>query len=252
MNPIEEFDSTIEKLKDIDILGFKGYRIDKLLTISTHEVVKGSFKLNLFSFFRSLLRIILKDEYCYSFDSIKNANLVLFYSHSHALRKDYVYFMETVAKSSENAVLFSGNLSKKGLFSNIRVSSSCITMLLLVFSWLVSFCKIGINKKFWLKYLISLLEGYKWKCLLEKNKNAVLSIKSMVSIFDAREFENVLTQYLSHHGIPTGTLQHGHYGKDYYKDPQHYFIEIGYRGFVSDYFLLWGEYYYKNAISYAK
>lgn len=244
MNAIDEFKTTVEKLKTVEFYGFEEYSVDKILTIPTEEVLKGNYSLSTLQFFRSFLSIILKEGFHYSFDKIKNAKVVLFFSHSHASREDYVRFMETVASSSKDVVLFTGQL-KNGL----RIGYSSIKMTIHLFLWVLAFCRAGIERKYWKKYLISLLEAYKWKCYLVKNQEVVLSIKGMVSIFDAREFENVFTQFLVLHGIPTATLQHGHYSSEYYNDSKHFYIGIGYRGFVSNYFLLWGDSSYKKALA---
>lgn len=249
MNAIEEFQAIMEKLKVVSLYGFKGYSVDKILTVPTYEVLEGAFKMSFSFFLRSLLSSIFKKGYHYSFETISNAKVVLFYSHNHALRSDYVSFMQTVASCSEDVVLFTGSLNrKKRLFSNLKIRLSCFKLIFLVFSWLYSLFRAGIQTKYWKKFTTSLLESYIWKSLLEKNRKYILSIKCMVSIFDAREYENVFTQFLTHNGIPTATLQHGHFGKEYYYDPQNFYVGIEYRGFVSDFFLLWGECSYKNAL----
>lgn len=249
MNALEEFTFVTEKLKSASFCGFKGYQVDKILTIPTQEVLKGVFKMSYPQLCKSLLGDMIIDGYHYNFESIRNAKIVMFYSLGHAMRADYVHFMETVASCSDDAVLFTGQSNTGSLISKIRVRLSSLKMAFLLFLWIVTLYKAGIRKKYWIKYLCSLLSGYKWKSLLIKNKDVILSIKSMVSIFDAREYENIFAQFLKLHGIPTATLQHGHYGKEYYKDQKNFYIGIGYRGFVSDYFLAWGETSYNNAIS---
>lgn len=249
MNALEEFVFVTEKLKSASFCGFKGYRVDKILTIPTQEVLKGVFRMSYPQLCKSLLGDMIIDGYHYNFDLIRNAKVVLFYSLGHAMRADYVHFMETVASCSDDAVLFTGRSNNGNLISKIKVRFSSIKMFFLLFLWIVTLYKAGINKKYWNKYLCSLLSGYKWKSILVKNGDVILSIKSMVSIFDAREYENIFTQFLNLHGIPTATLQHGHYGKEYFKDQKNFYIGIGYRGFVSDYFLAWGDFSYNNALS---
>ena len=248
MNALEEFNVIVEKLRNTTLCGFKAYSVDKILTIPTQEVLQGAFKISFPQFLKAVLSCFLKNGYIYSFDTIKNAKTVLFYSHEHAARKDYVQFMETVASCSDDTVLFTGQSNKGGLLSNIKLQFYSFEAPFLLLSWIIAFWREGISKKYWRKYLISLSYSYKWKVLLNKNRDNVLSIKSMISIFDAREYENVFSQYLSLHGIPTATLQHGHYSSEYYTDPQHFYIGIGYRGFVSDFFLLWGDSSYNNAL----
>ena len=248
MNAIEEFEEISGRLKRVSFGGFDGYRVDKILTIPTQEVLKGAFNLNIIQFFKSLLGTLFRDGYQYTFESVKDARVVFFYSHTHALRKDYVHFMETVASCTEDAVLFSGKNNPNGVMSSIKIRFSSIKMIFLLLLWMWQFYIVGIRMKYWKKFLTSLLASYKWKCLLIKNKELLTSISSMVSIFDAREFENVFAQFLSHQGIPTATLQHGHYGSEFYYDSDHFYIGIGYRGFVSDYFLLWGDTSYKGAV----
>lgn len=249
MNALEEFDANMAKLRSVSFCGFKGYQVDKILTIPTQEVLKGVFRIKFSQFCKNLLADILIEGNNYSFETIRNAKIVLFYSLGHAMRADYVRFMETIASCSDDAVLFTGKCHEGNLFSNLRFTLSSLKMPFLLLFWMIAFYKAGISKKYWRKYLCSLLSGYKWKCLLVKNQDAILSIKSMVSIFDAREHENIFAQFLKIHGIPTATLQHGHYGNEYYNDSQNFYIGIGYRGFVSDYFFAWGESSYNNAVS---
>lgn len=249
MNALEEFDYVTEKLKSARFCGFKGYRVDKILTIPTQEVLKGVFRMSNHQLYKSLLGDILIDGYHYDFESIRNAKIVLFYSLGHAMRADYVHFMETVASCSDDTVLFTGSCNNGRLISKIKVRLSSIKMFFLLLLWIVTLSKARIDKKYWKKYLCSLLSGYKWKSILIKNEDVILSIKSMVSIFDAREYENIFTQFLNLHGIPTATLQHGHYGKEFFKDQKNFYIGIGYRGFVSDYFLAWGDFSCNNALS---
>lgn len=249
MNPIEEFGAITKKLKSIEFLGFKGYQVDKILTIPTQEVLKDVFKLGFIRCCRILLGNIIKERYHYSFSSIKNAKVVLYYSHDHAQRNDYVRFMEMVASCSKDTVLFTGLQNRRRTLSNFKIDFSSIKMVFLLFSWMLTLSRNGIKRKYWAKFLASLLDSYKWKLMLIENQETLLSIQSLVTIFDAREYENVLTQFVSHYGIPTATLQHGHYGHEYYHDPKHFYIGIGYRGFVSDFFLAWGESSYHNAIN---
>ena len=248
MNALEEFEIVTEKVKYAGFCGFKGYRVDKILTIPTQEVLKGAFRISFLQLCKSLLGNLLFERLQYSFESIRNARIVLFYSHDHAMRADYVKFMETVASCSSDTKLFTGHCLNGRILSNLRFSFSSVKMFILLITWMVTFCKAGIKTKYWKKYLTALLSSYKWKSLLIKNQEAVLSIKSMVSIFDAREIENVFAQYLMLHKIPTATLQHGHYVSEYYNNQKDFDIGIGYRGFVSDYFLAWGNSSFKNAI----
>ncbi len=242
MNYVEEWLETLRKLETCKFLGFDGCRVDKLLTIPTKEVVIGEApRLSKTTVLRAIVTTAFSDGYYYDFGKIKDAKCVLFYSHLHAARKDYTLFMEKIASCSNEAVLFTG-VGKKGMHKIIHIGWRSWTVLMLCVLWENELKKANIDKKYHSIFLIDLVQMYRWKHILERNEKIITTIQSMVSIFDAREFENVFAQFCNHHNIVTGTLQHGHFGNRLFVNKYNYCIDIPYKGFVSDYFLAWGQY----------
>ncbi|MBQ0088668.1 MAG: hypothetical protein KBT27_04985 [Prevotellaceae bacterium] len=249
MNLIEEYLSTLDKLKGCNLDGFNGYEVDKLFTIPIQEIVlENIYKQPPIKFLRNVIVQSCTDGYAYDFSSIRNKRTVLFYSHLHAARMDYVQFMEKVASTDRDAVLFTGK-ARKGVRKKFHFDFFSFFSIWYIQRWRIELKDKGISQKFIQKLLIGLVSMYRWKKTLEKNETSLSSIHSFISIFDAREFENLLTQFLNKRGgIVTATLQHGHFGKMSYVSKQDCYLDIAYKGCVSDYFLAWGEYSKENAI----
>lgn len=248
MNYVENWIKILKIIDKCRFLGFDGYSISKVLTIPTKEVVIGERKCPpFFKVVRQVLVDVFSDGYSYDFSSIKDCHVVLFYSHLHAQRADYVRFMETVASTTDNAMLFTGSVLK-GREKKIHFDLCSLKTIPLCISWLLTLKRNKIERKYYSTYLIDLVQMYRWKNILLKNIGYISTIKSMVSIFDAREYENIFTQFCNSQGIVTATLQHGHFGKRGYLNSISYYLDIAYAGFVSDYFLAWGQYSKENAI----
>ncbi len=235
----------LEKLEKFDGLAFKGlegYRMGRYFAVTYDEIIhhyqseKNCFRLLI----KTILRCFLRD-YKYDFTKEMHGKILLFYSHEHARRKDYVNFMTDVSRLLDDTYLFTG----KDTPFKIKIGKTAIGNLLKLAGWYRQICKIETNKlnKVYLLSKVSL--AYRWKKELEYNWDTLKDIRGLVTIFDAREYENILTQFLKSNGKRTATLQHGFFPVI---SEQRGYLAIASTGFVSDEFWAWGEFSCENAV----
>ena len=131
-------------------------------------------------------------------------------------------------------------------------------------------CKKRINRHI----LVDLFGIPKWyrmlrKCGLDKNSTFFLikrmqvcrnlyrqlvdehildDVKYVISQYDAHDVDNMICQSANKLGIPTITLQHGHFHRSQFIQEDVYRIGAPFEGFVSDYFFAWGNYTKREAV----
>lgn len=235
----------VAKLTEFDKQSFKEfdtYKIGRFFAVSYDELMhhyqseKSYFRL----FLKTIVRCFTQDYNYYFSDEVENM-IVVFYSHEHARRPDYVNFMKDSVSLIDHYYLLTGNDTRK----RARCFGSAIKNLFLLPSWYRTICSVE-EDKFNRMYLLSKISSaYRWKKYLDKNMKALGRIKGLVTIFDAREYENILTQYVMQKGIKTATLQHGYFPVI---SNERGYLAIPYTGFVSDEFWAWGEYSCENAV----
>ncbi len=236
----------LDKLNRFDQVPFKrleGYKLGRYFSVSYDEIIGNyqSEKNSILLFLKIIARCFVRD-YNYGFDSIPSGKIILFYSHEHARRSDYVKFMDDMQYILEDSYLFSGvDTTKKIVFGRQSIQN-----LFLLRDWYKKIKTIEKSTNSALLLLSKVSMGYRWKQFLDKNWNQHLSgMIGLVTIFDAREYENIFTQYVMLKGKKTATLQHGYYpvfGKIYHD------LAIQYTGFVSNQLWTWGDYNKDNAI----
>lgn len=246
MKNADIIDNVLSKLKQFDQLhfvGFDGFLMGRFYSVTYDEII-GNYKSEK-NVFLLLLKIIIRcfiRDYSYEFSSLSKKKLLLFYSHEHARRKDYSSFMEDILCLIDDAVILTGNDTKKKLV----FSKDSFVNLLYLPKWFKTISKVEHNKCDALYLLHKVSMGYRWKKILDYNWDSCLGhFKGIITIFDAREYENILTQFARSKGVNTATLQHGYYPV---QDKEGLDMAIPYTGFVSDQLWVWGNYCKENAV----
>lgn len=235
----------LEKLEKFNALTFNGledYRMGCYFAVTYDEIMhnyqseKNCFRLLI----KTILRCFLRD-YKYDFTKETHGKILLFYSHEHARRKDYVNFMSDVSRLLDDSYLFTG----KDTSFKIKIGRTSWGNLLKLVGWYKQICKIETNtiNKVYLLSKVSL--AYRWKKEIENNWSILKEIRGLVTIFDAREYENILTQFLKINGKRTATLQHGFFPVI---SEQRGYLAIAATGLVSDEYWAWGEFSCENAV----
>lgn len=192
--------------------------------------------------FRSLAGLFLKlisTHQDYTLDKSRNSEKspLFFLAQCHLSRKDYLLAFENVSN------LFSQRIILRGLSRGRRIKLNNFLMIrfLMCWTWQLRSLNGGISLK--ISFLRQLLEAYEWVRYVQPIINDP-NVSSLIVLFDARFHENILVQLCRAKGIPTATLQHGHFlakSDDGTKG-------IAFDGFVSDQMFVWGEYTKLEAI----
>jgi len=238
-------DKITAKLTEFDKQSFKefeNYKTGRFFAVSYDEIMHHYQSEK--SYFRLILKTIVRcfiQDYNYNFSDKAENTIVVFYSHEHARRPDYVNFMKDSAALLDNSYLLTGRDTRK----RAKCIGCAIKNLFLLPNWYRTICRVEEDKYNRLYILSKISSAYRWKKYLDKNKEMLCKIKGLVTIFDAREYENILTQYVMQQGIKTATLQHGYFPVI---SNERGYLAIPYTGFVSDEFWAWGEYSCENAV----
>lgn len=238
-----DISNTLEKLNCFDRKTFKdfeGYRIGRFFAVSYDEVKHNYQSENNFMklWAKTIIRCFIVD-YSYDFSKISDYKIQLFYSHEHARRADYVKFMQDVSRLVDNSELLTGyDTTRKFVFNKTVLKN-----LLRLYGWFRRIREVEDDMFICVLLLSKLSMAYRWKRILDNNTTYLSRIRGLVSIFDAREYENIITQFVKKIGICSATLQHGHF-----PGISKTCMGIPFTGFVSDEFWAWGEYGCENAI----
>lgn len=233
---IEELFGKIKLFNNISFDRFEGYRMGNFFAVSYNDILHTNiFKSNLFILIlKNIVRCFIVDMN-YVFEKAMYGKILLFYSHEHARRPDYVNFMEDMSHIIDNSYLCTGtSIKRKYVFSKQSIAN-----LLLLFRWRKQIQLVERNPKNIEILLSKISQAYRWKNLIEQHSDTLNTVKGLVTIFDAREYENILTQYLKNQNINTATLQHGHYS---FISEKEKYIGLPFIGFVSDELWAWGDY----------
>lgn len=236
----------IDKLNTLEFDGLESFRIGSYLAISYYEVINKGDSFHI-SKWKTISKLIIKsfiDEYKYAFNSALKDKIVLFFSHNHADRKDYIQLMEDVHTKIDDSVCLTGLRTKK----HLAIRKESFQNLFFLRKWKKKISKIEEDPLVQVLLLEKVSMGYRWMKYLERNHKHIKEIKGLITIFDAREYENIFAQYCKTKDIKTSTLEHGFFPAPYYIDSANYYLGMPYLGFVSDEFWAWGEVERNNAI----
>ncbi|WP_319504958.1 hypothetical protein [Bacteroides graminisolvens] len=239
---INETIKKIEQFNKMDFYGFEGYKIGSFFVVTYDEIIQKNA--SEYSITRLRLKNMARcfiEDYNYFFSNNLKDRIVLFYSHEHGRRLDYVDIMQNVGDMIENSILLSGQQISK----HLKIDKEAFVNLKLLRKWKKQICTVEQNPLISELLLSKLSLAFRWKNNLESNKEILSKIKILATIFDAREYENILSQFVRKLNIPTATLQHGHFSRLSEKEK---YLAIPFTGFVSDKFWAWGEYAKENAI----
>lgn len=244
-NNIIQIQDKIKAFNKLEFTEFEGYLLGSFFAVSYYEIIyslyRNQSKGSLIA--KTILKCLIKD-YKYEFNAIPHNKIVLFFSHEHGRRSDYVEFMQDIQQLIDGSVCFTGKDTRK----HILISKEAIKNLRLLSCWYNSISKIEKDGKTRWILMAKISMAYRWKMLLEKNKKCLINARGYITIFDAREYENILAQFSRINCIKTATLQHGHFTSSYYIDDNTFGLGIPFEGFVSDQFWVWGEYTLREAI----
>lgn len=243
IDTLETLENKIKKFNNVSFVKLKDYRLGQFFVVTYDEVKNGiqSEKSKLRLLFKNILRCFISDS-DYKFDCDISNKIILFYSHQHATRDDYVKLMQDVHSYIDSSILLTGVAKKPQL----KVSLKSFFNLLLLPIWYMQISKVEKDAFMRLYLLYKLSFAYRWLNELQANYQFFKNSKGLVTIFDAREYENLMTLYFKTIGKKTATIQHGTYAaiKEF---PDDYAIQF--LGFVSDEMWTWGDYYSQKAIA---
>ncbi len=233
--------------KNNSLLGFQGIDLNKVFFL-----LKERERLNLLSYhdntIRSLISILVK-VFFYKYKLVipaaqnSQTKVLFFYDYEYNYkRKDYELIFNNVADTIKD---------NKDIIYYERTESYCFSflttlkLLLLVPTWFLKLRGISGSIKIKNFYIIRLIELYRFK-------NQILKIKlnnyTLITVFFDLSYNcNLLVQLAQNQMIKTATLQHGimlsqrNLGILDFAAPE-------FRGGISDYFLLWNQFTYNEAI----
>ncbi len=226
----------IDRLNRIDFKEFPGFRMGSFLAVSYYEAAGGNLQPAWKQTAKNILRCFIRD-FSYDFQAIKDDEIMVFYSHEHGRREDYVKLMNDVQAMIPGSYCFTG----KDCPRSIVVSKTAWKNLLLLKTWNKQLKEVEPHRDARAFLLSKLALAYRWKLILNANENALKKCRGLITIFDAREYENILTQVCSKLGIRSATIEHGFFPPPYYSGSKDYCLAMPSLGFVSDEFWAWGE-----------
>ena len=229
MNTTKNFHEIVHKLTETKFYKLENIDIGKAFTITILNFENEKIIYNL----RGLIKNLLFISYKYTHQKNVKSKILMFYSHQYSLRKDHLNSFKNLVKILQKSSSLVGINKYRLNFSNI---------MLFVYSviWFYQLKRFNFSISFNLYVLSYLLETYKWNKFLIKSKfNQKYDL--LISFFDAGFYDNIFTQLFNRSNKKTATLQHGHFlaSKPYFITKQD--IGIAFEGFISDYFLIWGE-----------
>lgn len=190
---------------------------------------------------KGMIGSCLLEHYGFNYED-KGGHTLFLMTHRHLSRPDfYERFFKIAGTAKSKDIITPKPLFKKVTIRHIGLVFQCPI-------WLFQMRKIEttfVNK---MLFLQSILVGNVY--LLEFLRKVRPHLyKLVVTCMDAQIFDNVLTQYFHSMGAKTATLQDGH--PIPFQDDVRLFSHLmpALRGFISDYYLVWGEYYKSVAVN---
>lgn len=230
-------------LNSIRFFGFGNILIGDALTIDIlyfFKEGKNNIKEKL-KYLLSFISMSVSSKYEYSinrFGKPEDKTLLFYFSHIYENRRDYVDSINKIKSLfSCRTELIGKGTSRKIRFRNLK-------LLVLAPIWLFQLISIDCSFRFKMRVLHELLAIKPWYDYICREINPK-KYSALIVYFDARSFDNIIVQYFKLNNIPTATLQHGHF----VATPGNINISgIAFEGFISDKFLMWGEYSKNEAI----
>jgi hypothetical protein len=223
-----------KKLNKIRFYGLNNIQIGYSLVIPLVELIDSKDPRDNI---KRIIKNIFFQEWNYNFEKLENDKPMYFFSHEYFDRKDHLESFVNVANLIEGNIII-GNRKRKFCFKKL-----CQIFFLPI--WYLQLRKIDlkiIHKLYLTSYI---LEIYSWKKFITKYQSKIMRQKALITLFDANMYENILAQIFSSSKIFTATLQHGHFISS---DTSNNIFNVAFEGFVSDYFLAWGDYTKNEAI----
>lgn len=165
--------------------------------------------------------------------------IIFFFSQSYASRKDHYHTFEKIVTEMEDSATYIIDQPK-----HKQLNRGAMQNLGDVICWLRQMRKMDLCYLNKLQLVANLLEAKNFINRMEKEID-ITDYTSLVTFCDAHLIDNYFTQYCSQKGLITATLQHGSYKASSHNEN---LFNAGFEGFISDYFLAWGEYTKKHAI----
>lgn len=225
-----------EQLNNINFKGLDKINLGNAIIIDLYQprLIGFSYR-NLMSIFIKLISSTI--NYQIIDESISSKAPMFFYSQCHRLRQDYWVLFENLGALICNKIIIRGCESAR------RLNLSNLVMLWYLPIWFVQLSVLDCGFFLKLKLLRYLMEAFDWTRYIKHNFSR-FEVSSLIVLFDARFHENILVQIFRKSHIPTATLQHGHFISD---DPDS-ISAVPFTGFISDRFLMWGQYAKQEAL----
>lgn len=222
-----------KQLSFIKFRGLEKYDNGVGNTVAIHLLEKKSKK----AYLKGIIRNIFFESIKYEFIQ-KSSSILCVFSQSYITRKDhkksFLKFINTFFVNSLIAI----NSKYKLKFSYLRYLQYPII-------WMKQMVEINIEDDFKRAIVLNLLETKIFLDNLEKIHRYLEGCKLLITWCDAYLIDNYFTQFCKQKGIVTATLQHGQFPVTNEKND---YFHSGFQGFISDYFLAWGNYTKKHAI----
>lgn len=232
-----------EGINNIRFFAFGNILLGDALTIDIpcfFKKGKGTLREKL-KFFLSFISMSISSKYEYSFNKSgesKDEELLFYFSHIYESRKDYLDSFDKIKS------IFSSRTELTGKTTGRKVKFRNLKLLALAPVWMFQLSKLDCS----LQIKICILHGlfplkawYDFVCQDVDPKN----YSTLIVFFDARSYDNIIVQYFKSNNIRTATLQHGHFNAASRIVDN---TNIAFEGFISDIFLMWGEYSKNEAI----
>lgn len=210
------------------------------MTISVREALLTCPE-NIKTTFKRIIASVFFNNYLYKVEIQTDAKILCLFSHSYAVRTDLSKIFNKVTNLLTDRDI---------LLAEARHNMLYLRGILLLFYlpiWLIQMRKIEIGFQHKLYLLSVIAESKKWTSSAEFRKFPS-KYNLLVTFCDAHLADNLMTQCFKKAGVTTATLQHGWYRKTLKDIAAFSGIEVSFEGFISDKFLVWGEYAKMSAI----
>jgi len=238
MNVVEQFYDQKKCLKNLSLNALEIFDLGSLLADDITLFL--AFGIRPYAFFKMLIQGLFDDTF-FEFEEIYDGSILIFNSNAYSNRMDYKISHKNIKKIIDNTI--SGYERKKW-----KISKSVFRNFYLMVNWNRKLKKVRFPSSERYFIIKRLLKCYKFYVFLKQKNSELSHLGGVVFQFDGLDTENLFSQYCNAIGIPTFTLQHGHFHHTEFIDETNYFISVPFEGFVSDYFLAWGEYTKREAI----
>ena len=241
---VAEYQKLLDQFKMLRFAGLKKYDAWHYIAISAYRYMylphdddhtigfAKRVRIAILLVLRALWTLLLRG---YCLEGIEKAEhkTILFLSDYYMSRRDMNTTMQTVSASSDAIVMVRAEKKKK-----IRLNPKYF---FLVTDWVLKINKLQIAPD--LKYLLmkTVADTYLFHECIRKNAKAILKVNALLSLNDENFTENILMQFCHRHGIPTATLQHGHFWNTKNSDELIWYAH-NFKNLLADYFFAWGQY----------